>query len=285
MRFIRHNDLIINEKFLGLLKANGLDGLDVLMDYGGGNTVIVKRKAARSVVRFDLGGAEGKKTFYLKRHCRSVEARVKRLFSLSLAADGRNEWEKIILLTELGFPTMVPVAYGEKAGGGSFTLTEELYGCVRVEDYIPALSSRLKGFDGVIEKRRLIKRLALLAREFHAKGFNHQDFYLCHFFIRPATGEFFIVDVQRVQKRDGLPALRWDAKDRWVVKDLAQFAFSAKNTENFSSADLVRFGHAYLGKDRFGREDKKRIRGILAKSRRIARHDAKLLERMKREGR
>lgn len=279
MRLVRHNGLVVNEEFLDVLKDAGLDGFSSLMGFSGG--MLFKRKKTRSIVRFEAGRGERKRAFYLKRHYRSRGERMKRLIPGALVEDGLNEWEKMILLSELGFPTMVPVAYGEGNENGrpaSLTLTEELYDTVRVEEFIPTLSFERSGMEGVMEKRRLIKRIARLARRFHDMGFNHQDFYLGHFFIRPATGELFMVDLQRVQRRNS-------PRRRWIIKDLAQLVFSAQGIENFTASDLVRFGHAYAGRSRFNDEDREMIKRILAKSRRIAEHTVKLLERRAREGR
>ncbi len=285
MEFVEHNGLLFNKSYLAFFKRAGLDSFDALMDYVGGKEF--KRKAARSVVR--IGLAEGvccgsTKAFFLKRHYEEPE-RKKGLTGLITGGgkgyeDARNEWEKIIELTELDFLTMVPVAYGQrKADGGkvkSLTLTEEIYDAVRVEDYIPKLKGR--GFEGMEIKRDVIERLGELAKRFHGLGFNHQDFYLGHFFIRPLTSEIFLVDLQRVQRRDA------SRQKRWILKDLAQFTFSALETDNFTRTNLARFGHVYVGKKEFDAGDRKMIKKIIAKSERIARHTVKLLERRKKVG-
>ncbi|MBI5560093.1 MAG: hypothetical protein HY883_02320 [Deltaproteobacteria bacterium] len=284
MDFVGHDGITVNRDFLVLLKAHNLAGFEALMNLSGGT--VIKKRRERSVVRIELpgtahpGGKNGgkKRCFYLKRHYSCAARGVRRLFpSMGASEDGKNEWEKILLLREFGFPTVVPAAFGEK-GKESLVLTEEIYEGVRVEDYIPTLSSDIMGFEGVLKKRALIRKVAAFARKFHEKGFYHQDFYLGHFFIRPESGELFILDVQRVQRMENL-------KERWIVKDLSQIAFSAKNTVNFSSTDLVRFGHEYLGKEKFSEGDKKAIRKILSKSRRIARHTVKLLERRRKAAR
>jgi heptose I phosphotransferase len=250
--------LTVNEGYLRILKENGLDSFDRLMNYKGGSAV--KKKEIRDVVRIALGG----RVFFLKRHRILFRERLARFLPYRFAEDARNEWEKMGALAEAGFLTATPVAYGEN-GGLALTLTEELYEAVRLEDFIPTLAEA--GIEGVLRKRQLIRRLAFIVRRFHDAGFNHQDLYLCHIFTRPATGEIFFMDLQRVQKRN--PPAR-----RWIRKDLAQFIFSAKGS--FSSTDLVRFGHAYLGRERFDKEDKTMIKAIFSKAKRIARHDEKL---------
>jgi heptose I phosphotransferase len=272
MRFINHNGLVINERYLEFLKGQGLDDFESLMNYEGGT--FFNKKRLRSVVRMELGEGEKAKAFYLKRHIQPLDERLK-AFVVWNREEARNEWESIMLLKSFGIPTAEPVAFGERRRFGmpyvSMTLTEEIYGAQRVETYIPSLSSRSSGKDVDLKKRGLIKRLALLAKDFHNHGFNHQDFYLGHFFIRPETGELFLVDLQRVHKRKAIRK-----QDR--IKDLAQFVFSAIGTENFTGTDLVRFAHTYLGKDKFDEVDKRMIKRVLKKSERIARHTEKLLE-------
>ncbi len=271
MDFIERGGLLINEAFLEVLEKARLDSFQALMQRKEGT--VFKEKKARSVVRFELESSSGKKAFFLKRHFEPEADRAGRGLGRFLRKkrpeDGRNEWERMIELAEAGFQTMIPVAYGE-TNKGSLTVTEEIYDSVRVEDYIPSLAGR--GDDATLEKRDIIVRVAKLAARFHEMGFNHQDFYLGHIFIRPATGELFLVDLQRVQRRT--PAL-----ERWIVKDLAQFVFSAISIDNFSASDLVRFGHAYLDKDKFSVADKKLIKKIMAKAERISRHTVKLLKR------
>ena len=75
--------------------------------------------------------------------------------------------------------------------------------------------------------------MAEIARRFHAAGYNHRDFYTCHFLVKePAPGQFDVrlIDLQRVQRR------RWFRR-RWIVKDLAQLAYSAPRDRIGSERD------------------------------------------------
>jgi len=245
MDFIERGGLLINKAFLEVLEKARLDNFKSLMQRKEGT--VFKEKKARSVVRFELESSSGKKAFFLKRH-------------FEPQADKAGRGLGRFLRKKRPEDAMIPVAYGE-TNTGSLTVTEEIY------DSVSGL-----GDDATLEKRDIIVRIARLAARFHEMGFNHQDFYLGHIFIRPATGELFLVDLQRVQRRS--PSI-----ERWIVKDLAQFVFSAISINNFSASDLVRFGHAYLGKDKFSAADKKLIKKILAKAERISRHTVKLLKR------
>ncbi len=272
MDFVKHRGLIINREFFHILRQAGLDSFDALMGYTGGE--LIDERPVRTVVRLELEDGDVKRRFYLKRHYIPLKGRLKSILNPGGIGSARNEWQKMVMLKEHGYKTMEPVAYGEKKGvfeTRALTLTEELYGAIRVEDYIPRLFKQNTPED-LKRKRRIIEKLALIARRFHQEGFNHQDFYLGHFLINPSTEEIFIIDLQRVQKRNR-------PVRRWVMKDLAQLVFSAINTEGFHGTDLVRFGHTYLGRKRFSPEDRRLIRQILRKACWIAEHTEKMLKR------
>ncbi len=157
-----------------------------------------------------------------------------------------NEWRAIHRLQELGVETMTPVAYGQKGWNpsslDSLLITEELQGCVSLEDYC----------DGWLltppppwKKWILIKRLAQIAHALHQNGVNHRDFYLCHFLIKaPWDGteenlHLHVIDLHRVQIRNSTPR-------RWVVKDIGSLWFSAMQI-GLTRRDLLRFITTYMG--------------------------------------
>ncbi|MCK4738565.1 MAG: hypothetical protein KAT46_01325 [Deltaproteobacteria bacterium] len=250
------------------------------MNFSGGQ--FVKEKKIRSVVRIESGSERG---FFLKRHyggkAPTVTERLKSFFLNSGKEDARNEWEMTLLMASLGFPAPTVIAFGSSGEGKeekSLTLTEEVIDTQRASDFIPTLTFDKNGMDGVHEKRRIIRRLGSFAKKFHGLGLNHQDFYLVHFFLNQKTEDIFLMDLQRVCKRES-PV--W----RWVRKDLAQFVFSAMRTDNFSRTDILRFTQAYLDKKEsgFNSGEKIKIKSILKKSMQISAHDAKLRERSKTE--
>ena len=265
--YIIHRELLINKSFLEFLEGNRLDDFQSLMDYNGAQ--VLKKNKYRSVTRIELQG----RIFYLKRHFWPLKERIKNRIPWVKKEDGKNEWENINLLRDHGFSTMVPVAFGEKRELGlpssTLTLTENIYDAEKLETYLPAHFNPPLTPDMVMRKRNLIKKIAVLARDFHKKGFNHQDFYLGHLFIRPADNTIFIVDLQRMHcsKSTGR---------RYIIKDLAQIAYSAESVNIFSRTDFIRFAHVYFERDKLNGQHKRLIRKIMAKVRRIARHDAKL---------
>ena len=102
--------------------------------------------------------------------------------------------------------------------------------------------------------------MADVASRFHRQGYNHRDLYCCHFFIRePRPGDFDVrlIDLQRVQHR-----ARW--RRRWIVKDLAQLAYSAPR-ERVSRTSRMAFIKAYLGVSKLTTKHKRLIRRVLLK--------------------
>lgn len=273
-KFVIHNGLLINQGFIEILKDNNLDDFRTLKELEGGS--LLKKNRFRSVVRIELKD----KVFYLKRHFWSWKERIKSIVPWIKKEDARNEWENMILLRSLGFNTMTPVAFGEKKIFGipyfSLTLTENVYDAEKLEHYLPKHFSQPLIKEKIIRKREIIKKLAILARDFHRKGLNHQDFYLGHLFIRPKDEEIFIIDIQRVHHRKKIRM-----HDR--IKDLSQLAFSAKGLGIFTKADFIRFIHTYLERDKLISSDKKIIKKILSKVKRIEKHTIKLLKRRKRQ--
>ena len=126
----------------------------------------------------------------------------------------------MLALQSLEIDVMPLMAYGEKlhADGRleSFLLSAELEGYCELQDFIqrrfpvpdaPASPPSPKRRGGIAPEpalRRLIVQVANIARRFHAAGFNHRDFYCCHFLVKESSpGQFDVrlIDLQRVQQR------------------------------------------------------------------------------------
>jgi len=110
-------------------------------------------------------------------------------------------------------PTVPLVGWGRLGDGRSFVITEDL------ADFRAADKLIESGFS--FEK--LLTPTADLAAKLHSSGLHHRDLYLCHFFVKADERgvELRLIDAARVR---ALP--RW-MKQRWIVKDLAQFWYSA----------------------------------------------------------
>jgi hypothetical protein len=164
----------------------------------------------------------------------------------------------IELLNTHGIPTAPLVGWGKLADGRSFVISEDLKD-FRAAD--KAIASGLP-FD------RLIEPTADLAARLHGSGLHHRDLYLCHFFVKAADDdlEVRLIDAARVRP------LPWLFRQRWIVKDLAQFWYSAKRL-GIVDDPLIRWLGRYA--DKAG-ELAPPLSAIEAKVSWIARHDRKL---------
>ena len=108
--------------------------------------------------------------------------------------------------------------------------------------------------------------VAEIVRRLHEAGYNHRDLYCCHFLIHEsAAGEFDIrlIDLQRVQRR------RWFRR-RWIVKDLAQLAYSAPR-DRVGCKDQIALMRHYFGVRKLRRRDKRLLGAVVRKVRAMQR--------------
>ncbi|HBC00710.1 MAG TPA: lipopolysaccharide core heptose(I) kinase RfaP [Pseudomonas sp.] len=155
------------------------------------------------------------------------------------------EWRAIQRLHEVGVPTMIAVAYGERganpASQHSFIITEELAPTVSLEDFT---ANWLEQPPAPSLKRALIAEVARMAGTMHRAGVNHRDFYICHFLLhtdKPVTASDFrlsLIDLHRAQVRTTTPS-------RWRNKDLAGLYFSAIEI-GLTRGDKLRFLREYF---------------------------------------
>ena len=134
---------------------------------------------------------------YLKKHRgRTWRTRLAAMLGLTPPpSPGRIEAENALALRSLGIEVMPLTAYGEKlhADGRleSFLLSEELQDYCELQDFISRRFPRKTEQATVSALNRLIAQVADIARRFHAAGFNHRDFYCCHFLVKEtAPGRF-----------------------------------------------------------------------------------------------
>jgi hypothetical protein len=157
---------------------------------------------------------------------------------------------------------MTVVAYGEQLRrDGTLVaafLSDELKGFEQLDLFLPR---RFRSSDES-DLRTLILNVAEVAGRFHRLGFNHRDFYTCHFFIREERRGVFavhLIDLQRVQ--------RWPKllRHRWHVKDLAQLAYSTPPSL-VRATDRLRFFLQYRRTNRLDRAGKRIARAVLRKA-------------------
>src|SRR5690606_4986046 len=148
------------------------------------------------------------------------------------------EWQAIRKLGEVGIPTTPAVAYGMRglnpATLQSFLMTEDLGDIVSLETLCADWRSNPPE---PAFKRKLLIKVAELARKLHDGGMNHRDFYLCHICLdnaRLTQGEIFLylIDLHRVGIRPTIAS-----SDR--MKDMAALYFSAMEA-GLSKRDYLR---------------------------------------------
>jgi len=277
--------LRVNEAFRPVLEGAGLMTLDAIMDLKGGETF--RLAPGRSTVRLVLDDPTGgRRAVYVKRHTgMPFRTKVRRTLSLNppISFAGR-EAQGIARLADIGIATMRLVAVGEEVTHGgrrerSCILTEEIAGATQADDYIEATFSGEVSAEQVAAKRRLIRQMADVARRLHAARLSHRDFYLCHLMVRPIAGAdavLHLIDLQRLTHH------RRGIGERWVVKDLAALLFSSWpspatgiRSRVFTRTDRLRFARTYFGTARLTESQKGLLRKVVAKARRIARHEAR----------
>ena len=188
------------------------------------------------------------KKFFLKRHWQKGSDSKKR----GPHYEAISEWESTRELQKAGIRVPEPLAFGLGRSSGyavSFYISASVEG-VQGDYYLrDKILTRT-------EKRLFLDRLATFAKNFHQKGYNHRDFYLCHLFIKEASEDFKVslIDLQRVQKRKKF-------RRRWLIKDIGQLFYSFP--DQISSTDRLRFFKKYRGVESLSVGDKKFLKDVL----------------------
>lgn len=258
----------IDGRFSADLEEAGLIGFDAVMATSGGRCL--RALCDRENWRLQVHGPHrpNRGVYLKKHHVRTWTSRFRaRLRAGPGETAGRVEARNVRRLAADGIDVMHLIAYGENLHRDgrleSFVLTEELDGYTQLDHF---LHRRFKVRQLYRTQRRdpdlcrLIRQVAAVARKFHDAGYNHRDLYCCHFFIKePSPGEFDIklIDLQRVQHRRRF-------RRRWLVKDLAQLAYSAPR-ERIKCTQKMAFVREYLGVKKLRPADKRLIRQVLAK--------------------
>ena len=263
----------IDERFGGLLNAAGLNRFESVMETLDGECM--RALEDRENWRLQPNG----RTVYLKKHhIRTWASRLRAKLGLGTGETAaRTETRNVRHLARDGIEAMTLIAFGERLHGDglleSFLLSEDLRGYVQLDHFItgrfpprelhrtlPRDRDVTHGLDVDRDLKALIGEVARVARRFHQAGYNHRDLYCCHFFIRePQTGRFEarLIDLQRVERRHRF-------RRRWIVKDLAQLAYSAPR-DRIKCTHKMAFIRRYLGVRKLRPCDKRLIRAVLAK--------------------
>lgn len=201
--------------------------------------------AGRRTLKVDIAG----QNFFVKLHSGvGMRELLKNWLQFKRPVVGAfNEFSACAALFECGIPAPVPAAYAQDekfvSRRSSFVLCEALAGVTSLEDLTDAWPEappdpRLR--------TRLLYAVALFARRFHAQGFVHRDFYICHLLAtdalwRSGSVELSVLDLHRAQRFAILPS-------RWRKRDLAALLFSTLDL-GFSQREWLRFVRLYCGRD------------------------------------
>lgn len=205
---------------------------------------IFRAVQSRHTLRFELEG----RSYFAKIHWGVGWREILKnwLYGKTPILSALNEYQAIRHLESIDVDTMTCVAFGQRgrnpARQQSFIITEALTDTLSLET---VCRQWLSSPPAPTFKRRLIRRVARMARLMHNSGMNHRDYYLCHFLLKPASrlgteeAEFrvHLIDLHRAQIRQTLPL-------RWRQKDLAGLYFSTLDFP-FTRTDLLRFVREY----------------------------------------
>lgn len=257
--------LILRDELIDVWK--GQDVFSVMESIQG---KVAREMKDRQTLRFEIDG----RGYYRKWH-RGVGWKeiIKNYLQLrSPVLGATNEWDALNKLQALAIPSLIPVAYGVRgtnpARQQSFIVTRELADVMQLDHFFEQHSVDVKA------KHRILENVAVIARELHAAGINHRDFYFCHFMLKKsflndttADPEIYLVDLHRAQLRPTVPV-------RWLVKDLGGLLFSTLNL-GFTRRDYLRFIKIYFAQDLRGvfASHKDVLESIVARARKTYRRD------------
>lgn len=260
--------LWIDPEFRPAMQAAGLASFDAVMGCTAG--VCLRVLPERENWRLELLTAAGRRGAFLKKHRQRTSGRRRdAAVSDGMPSAGMLEAHRAWQLRRAGIATVRPIAWGQRQRDDgcleSFVLTEELAGWLPLHDFVrnrfaPLATRPALGRDRALES--LLREVAATTAALHRLGYNHRDLYCCHFFVRePSPGRFEVclIDLERVQHRTHF-------RRRWLVKDLAQLAYSAPR-DRIGCRDRLRFLRHYFGAPRLGRSQRRLLRAVVRKQR------------------
>ena len=273
--------MVVNREFLPALKISGMADFDRVFHFEGGT--LVKRIKARSVTRVQIGGPDGPRVLYLKRHVGAsvapAEALAARISGTGISP-GMAEFDNICFFRKHGLATVTPVAAGQRRIGPlryeSFLITESVAPFTSLEAIIRHDPERFEGRRGRAFKQSVLRAIGEMAARMHAAGFNNRDFNATHILIHPEMAAdggatLALFDLQRVDRKHWM-------RFRWMIKTMAELIYSMPQPL-FDDKDHRRLFAAYTGHPLRGVRDRFIWRWIHKKVERIARHTENIRRR------
>jgi len=214
-----------NSELGGLLTGAGLDTVDGVFAYEGGQDLSKPGLGTRRRTRIELTDPDGEThVLYLKRYGpERIGDRWRRFITYGRSSPASVEFENIRAAQRCGVATMDAITFGHEMGFAGFSARRSYLVVTSVpgdaiercgEEFLAAHASD----DGA---RQLTGELARLVAALHVAGFVHRDLYASHVFLHdsPDGVSLCLIDLARMF------APRWRAF-RWFVKDLAQLKYS-----------------------------------------------------------
>lgn len=210
--------------------------LDTLEELEGSRTV--KSNNARTVIRAPLSGA----VLYVKRyHVRGLFERLKYLVVPSRA---KAEWDAARAMSAKGLPTVSALMMGERRRcgvlGAACLAMLEIPGGM---DFVPYLLHHFNDEtpESEHDRRVLLTKLAFLVRDFHDKGFSHQDLHSGNILVtgEPGSCSIHFIDLHKV-------GVKRRVSKRVRRKNLAKLLFSLSWA--IGEGDMQHFLTAYEDK-------------------------------------
>jgi hypothetical protein len=280
--FIKTEHLIVNKLHHQFLVKIGLASFDAIYNYRNGE--IIKKVKNKTVIRLEFQNDNIRLGFYLKRHGLEFVGfyRLFRRLFLKDGPQGRLEFENICDFRNSKFPTVVPVAAGEKFHRllwvKSFLITEDFSPYISLEALLEKQPHFFTGPENLQRRRILLSEISRLARNMHQQGFNHLDFNATHILVYYENGlrppKLALFDFQRVTRRKFL-------RFRWKIKSLARLNYSLP-VGVFTEEDRKHLFLSYLMKDKLKSIDRLQWIWFTRKTARIKDHTDKILSRRKR---
>jgi heptose I phosphotransferase len=273
--------VLIKKRWAPSFEKQGLTTFDKLKSVSADEIA----KAARSdrwTSRFTVPHVKGySQAFYLKWHGASPwKDIIKPLLQFKKPIVGAvNEWNAMHWFARARISSMEPVAVG-KSGSETLVVSRSIEKGIKLSDWVKTDPDPMM-IDSVMRK------LASMTRQMHQAGLCHQDFYLGHVIkvdqLEQVSGiwrpweiqtdasdsydgfKLYIIDLGRVMKFSKLP-------ERWMIKDLAQLNYSARD---LPASSRGAYAHQYFETEHFNAEQKHLMTQILHKCERIAQHSRK----------
>ena len=283
---VRVRDFQVDPRETDLLARVGLRNFQDFLDCRKGQSL---RKPGlqsyRDRIRLELPDESGRRRiFYMKTYLHPPAREQLRRIRETRPSHA-TAWREVHFarkLARLGISTLRPIAFGERMHGiwerASFAMTAEIEG-ESLEQLAGRAAEDATARPSWRDRVEIIRQLALIARRLHENRLFHRDLYLCHVFLnRNADGSIVLQLIDLARMLEAPLNGR-----RWRIKDLASLNYSAP-PGLVTRADRLRFLYDYcLDPARSGGVDRGLVRAVLARTRRMARHDASRARRFARD--